>query len=98
MKLTDKLAVLHIATAGALLNLCKTGYHGEHATSVNNNGKPSLSDMFLVGESIRIPKEKAMDIIHTVYENCQNILSEEWKNNTEAHIQRNQQNPKRNRK
>lgn len=78
------------------LTLCKSGYHGEHATSVNNNGKPSVSDMLIVGESIRIPKEKGLNIIHTVYENCQNILAEEWKNKIEINTPRNQQaSPKR---
>lgn len=60
------------------LTLCKSGYHGEHATSVNNHGKPSVNDMLTVGESIRISKEKALAIMYSVYENCKNILSEEW--------------------
>ncbi|NCE71884.1 type II toxin-antitoxin system HipA family toxin [Odoribacter sp. Z80] len=77
------------------LTLCKSGYHGEHATSVNNNGNPSISDMLIVGESIRIPKEKGMNIIHSVYENCQNILAEEWKNKIEINIPRNQQDSKK---
>lgn len=65
------------------LTLCKSGYHGEHATSVNNSGTPSVSDMLTVGESIRISRRKGMDIIRSVYENCRNILAEEWRNNME---------------
>lgn len=62
------------------LTLCKTGYHGEHATSVNYNGNPTIKDMLTVGESIRIDKEKGMSIIHSIYEHCAPILSDEWKN------------------
>lgn len=61
------------------LTLCKSGYHGEHATSVNNNGKPSVNDMLTVGESIRISKEKARAVMYSVHENCKNILAEEWR-------------------
>lgn len=62
------------------LTLCKTGYHGEHATSVNYNGNPTIKDMLAVGESIRIDKEKGMSIIHSIYEHCTPILSDKWKN------------------
>ena len=44
------------------------GYHGEHATSVNGNGKPTIEDMFAVGESIRIPKKRGLEIIESVRE------------------------------
>lgn len=46
------------------------GYHGEHATSVNNNGNPTLEDMLSVGEGIRIPRTKGMDIFHQVEDAC----------------------------
>lgn len=46
----------HLAPAYDL-TLC-SGYNGEHATSVNNHGKPTIEDMLVVGESIRIPKKK----------------------------------------
>lgn len=61
------------------LTLCKEGYGGEHATSVNNNGKPTLEDMLVVGETIRIPRPKGMSMIHHVADVCREILSEEFK-------------------
>ena len=39
------------------------GYNNEHATSVNGNGLPSVEDMLIVGESIRIPRKKGQMII-----------------------------------
>lgn len=42
------------------------GYHGEHATSVNGNGKPTIEDMITVGESIRIPRKHSLEIINSV--------------------------------
>ena len=42
------------------------GYNGEHATSVNGNGKPSIEDMLAVGETIRIPRKRGMEIIEFV--------------------------------
>lgn len=54
------------------------GYHGEHATSVNGNGKPTVSDMLAVGENIRIPKKRGGEIIDSVRENCKEILSKEY--------------------
>ena len=61
------------------LTLCSIGYHGERATSVNNNGTPTLDDMLTVGESIRINRKKGMELFQTVYENCQEIISKAWK-------------------
>ena len=54
------------------------GYHGEHATSVNGNGKPTISDMLAVGEDIRIPKKRGMEIIDSVRENCKEIMSKDY--------------------
>jgi len=39
------------------------GYNGEHATSVNYKGNPTIEDMLIVGESIRIPRKKGREII-----------------------------------
>lgn len=52
------------------------GYHGEHATSVNGNGRPSLEDMLVVGESIRIPRKHGKEILDFVWEHCEEIRSE----------------------
>lgn len=60
------------------LTLCSHGYNGEHATSVNNNGKPIIDDMIAVGESIRIPRQKGKDIILSIAEGCSEILSKDY--------------------
>ena len=57
------------------LTLCKEGYHGEHATSANNKRNPDIEDMLAVGESIRIPRRKGMEIINHMINHCQEILS-----------------------
>ena len=57
----------HLAPAYDL-TLCEEGYHGEHATSVMGNGNPTTSDMVAAGESIRIPKQRCMEIIEAVAE------------------------------
>ena len=54
------------------------GYHGEHATSVNNNGRPTINDMLIVGEDIRIPKKRGKEIIEEVQEQCSEILSKDY--------------------
>ena len=61
------------------LTLSKEGYNGEHATSVNNNGKPTVEDMLIVGESIRIARKKGLETINSMIELCQDILSERFK-------------------
>ena len=55
------------------------GYHGEHATSVNGNGLPSIDDMITVGESIRIPRKRCLEILSFVRENCGEILVEKYR-------------------
>jgi len=60
------------------LTLCSNGYNGEHATSANNNGRPTVEDMITVGESIRISREKGMDMIHSIAEGCSDILSKDY--------------------
>ena len=67
----------HLAPAYDL-TLC-SGYNGEHATSVNNHGKPTIEDMLVVGESIRIPKKKGLSIIRQVADQCDEILSKDYK-------------------
>ena len=62
------------------LTLCKEGYNGEHATSVNNQGNPNIEDMLVVGESIRIPRKKGTEIIKEMMEHCREILMDSWAN------------------
>lgn len=54
------------------------GYHGEHATSVNHKGLPGMEDMLLVGESIRISREKGKLIIDSIWEGCREILADRF--------------------
>lgn len=60
------------------LTLNREGYKGEHATSVNNQGNPSIEDMLLVGESIRISRKRGKEIIKYVAENCQEIVTQRY--------------------
>ena len=71
----------HLAPAYDL-TLCTNGYNGEHATSVNNNGHPTIDDMLIVGESIRIPRAKGIKIIKQVAEGCMEILSKDYRDLT----------------
>lgn len=60
------------------LTRCSNGYNGEHATSVNNQGNPTLEDMVLVGESIRIPRKKGLEMILNIAEGCSEIMSKDY--------------------
>jgi serine/threonine-protein kinase HipA len=61
------------------LTYSSEGYHGEHATSLNNRGLPTIEDMLIAGETIRIPRKKGMEMIAFVMSNCKEILSERFK-------------------
>lgn len=61
------------------LTLCSHGYNGEHATTVNNNGRPTIEDMLIVGESIRIPRKKGIALIQEIVNGCKDILSEDYR-------------------
>ncbi len=56
------------------LTLNRTGYNGEHATSVNYNGQPSIEDMLTVGTGIRIPRRRCLEIIEEVQPVCEELL------------------------
>jgi serine/threonine-protein kinase HipA len=60
------------------LTLCTNGYNGEHATSVNNQGNPTIEDMLVVGESIRIPRKRGLDMIQQIAEGCSEIISKDY--------------------
>ena len=61
------------------LTLSREGYNGEHATSVNNNGNPTIEDMLVVGENIRIPRKKGMEIIDFITDKCEDILAQRFR-------------------
>lgn len=52
------------------LTLCSDGYNGEHATSVNGKGNPSLDDMIVVGTKIKMNEKRCRAIFEEVYEGC----------------------------
>ena len=52
------------------LTLCTEGYNGQHATSVNGTGTPTLSDFIAVGTKIKISEKKCREIIEQVSDNC----------------------------
>ena len=56
------------------LTLCSAGYNGEHATSVNYNGKPKLSDFLSVGKKARLSETECMTIIHEVTAGCKDLI------------------------
>ncbi|MFV0555378.1 MAG: hypothetical protein ACK5LR_11855 [Mangrovibacterium sp.] len=61
------------------LTLCANGYHGEHATSVNGNGKPTVEDLLVVGESIRIDRKTGLNLILQIAETAKEILSPDYR-------------------
>jgi serine/threonine-protein kinase HipA len=60
------------------LTLCSNGYNGEHATSVNHHGKPTIEDLLIVGESIHIPRKKGLEMIQSIAEKCHELLSKDY--------------------
>lgn len=61
------------------LTRCSNGYNGEHATSVNNQGNPTVEDMLVVGESIRIPRKKGRGMVQGIAEGCREIMAEGYR-------------------
>lgn len=56
------------------LTLCTEGYNGEHATSVNGKGNPTLIDMIAVGIKIRMSEQRCRDIYREVKAHCGDLL------------------------
>lgn len=56
------------------LTYCRDGYNGQHATSVNGNGKPELSDFIAVGVKIGLSEIVCRQIIESVSDNCGGLL------------------------
>ena len=63
----------HLAPAYDL-TLCADGYNGQHATSVNGSGKPTIQDFIAVGTKIKIAENRCREIIRQVQENCDDLL------------------------
>lgn len=65
--------VWHLAPAYDL-TLCTEGYNGEHATSVNGTGDPTLADMVAVGTKINMAEKRCREIIDEVHFACGDLL------------------------
>ena len=63
----------HLAPAYDLTH-CAEGYNGQHATSVNFTGYPTLQDFIAVGTKIKMNKKRCQDIFDEVYQNCGDLL------------------------
>jgi len=63
----------HLAPAYDLTH-CSEGYNGEHATSVNNTGHPTLSDFIAVGTKTKISRKRCIEIFEEVRDNCGDLL------------------------
>ncbi len=59
------------------LTLCTEGYNGEHATSVNGTGRPSLSDFLAVGKRIRMSEKRCLELIGEVRDGVNDIAKYE---------------------
>ena len=62
----------HLAPAYDL-TLCTEGYNGEHATSVNGTGHPTLNDFIAVGTKIKMNEQRCREIIEEVRLGCDDI-------------------------
>lgn len=56
------------------LTKCSGGYNGEHATTANGSGNPTIEDMLVAGERIRISRKRGQEIIEQVKGACEEIL------------------------
>ena len=56
------------------LTLCAEGYNGEHATSVNGTGNPTLEDMITIGTKIKMKQERCYEIFKEVESACGDLL------------------------
>ncbi|MCR5394818.1 MAG: type II toxin-antitoxin system HipA family toxin [Bacteroidales bacterium] len=65
--------VWHLAPAYDL-TLCTEGYNGQHATSVNQTGYPTLKDFITVGTNIKMNPKRCQEIFDEVYQNCGDLL------------------------
>lgn len=63
----------HLAPAYDLTR-CTEGYNGEHATSVNGTGNPTLNDMISVGIKNKLSEKKCKEIVEEVRDLCGDLL------------------------
>ena len=65
--------IWHLAPAYDL-TLCTEGYNGQHATSVNSTGYPTLQDFIAIGTKIKMSEKRCKEIFDEVYQNCDDLL------------------------
>ena len=65
--------VWHLAPAYDL-TLCTEGYNGEHATSVNGTGNPTLTDMIAIGTKFKMKEQRCREIFEDVKAVCGDLL------------------------
>lgn len=65
--------IWHLAPAYDL-TLCTEGYNGQHATSVNSTGYPTLQDFIAVGTKIKMSEKRCREIFDEVYQKCGDLL------------------------
>jgi serine/threonine-protein kinase HipA len=53
------------------LTLCTEGYNGEHATSINGTGHPTLNDIIAVGTKVKMKAQRCREIYDEVRAACQ---------------------------
>ena len=63
----------HLAPAYDL-TLCTEGYNGEHATSVNGTGRPTIKDMVAIGTKNRMTAQRCQEIFDEVKFGCGDLL------------------------
>lgn len=56
------------------LTLCESGYRGEHATSINGKGTPSLDDVLKVGTGIKMHRTRCLEIIDEMVSSCRHLM------------------------
>ena len=52
------------------LTFCNEGYNGEHATSVNGTGHPTINDFILVGTKIKMREQRCRELIDEIRDKC----------------------------
>lgn len=57
------------------LTYCTEGYNGEHATSVNGTGNPSLEDMIVVGTKNRMLESRCREIYQEMIQRLGNAIT-----------------------
>lgn len=63
----------HLAPAYDL-TYCAAGYNGEHATSVNHTGNPTIQDFVKVGVTAQITPKRCLELIKEIQEKSGDIL------------------------